>query len=409
MDKLTESQKTQDGEGKVEGHVSVWKKILLSVIASALGLAVAALAAELYFRWQQRNWTAPAYAAELYTHDGQKITEQEGGLKLALAPFTILKNLPSQHTPAFNINSRGLRADENIEHDPSPKIVFLGGSAAFGFGARTDQETIPYLLEQSLKPYRVLNAGVVGFHSGQELTYLVTELIDYEPAVVVAYDGFNDLFDSIHTAHRKDRGDLGFNSNFFALEDRLLLNYQAQISLSRSLGRSFEPLLFKSQAFRRVMLRKYQASYQSRIVFRKDLFGPLVSTYANNLRKMALFSGASGARFIVIFQPGLSLKPHRTAAEQKMLDGTVAPPTVNQDEYRELYRQFLAETKKLLTRDGIEWLDVNESTQYIESTDELFMDVVHTNRRGNELVAEVIGRRLKALTDVQNALPPGTR
>ncbi|HEX8131600.1 MAG TPA: hypothetical protein VF527_21065, partial [Pyrinomonadaceae bacterium] len=297
--------------------------------------------------------------------------------------------------------------DENVERDPSPKIVFLGGSAAFGFGARTNQETIPYLLEQSLKPYRVLNAGVVGFHSGQELTYLVTEIIDYEPAVVVAYDGFNDLFDSLYTAHRKDRGDVGFNSNFFALEDRLLLTHETQLSLSRSLGRSVESALFKSQALRRVVLQKYQVAYQSKRVFKKELFDPIVSTYANNLRKMALFSRASGARFIVIFQPGLSLKPHRTAAEQKMLNDTAAGFPGSQDEYQELYRRFLAETKKLLASDGIEWLDVNESAQYIESTDELFMDVVHTNRRGNELAAEVIGRRLKALTD--DASPNNSR
>jgi hypothetical protein len=34
----------------------------------------------------------------------------------------------------------------------------------------------------------------------------------------------------------------------------------------------------------------------------------------------------------------------------------------------------------------------------------LFMDIVHTNRRGNELVAEVIGRRLRELTGDRKAV-----
>ena len=66
--------------------------------------------------------------------------------------------------------------------------------------------------------------------------------------------------------------------------------------------------------------------------------------------------------------------------------------------YRELYRRFLAETKVLLASDGVEWLDVNESPEFLESKEELFLDVVHTNGRGNELAAAVIGRRLRELT-----------
>jgi hypothetical protein len=76
------------------------------------------------------------------------------------------------------------------------------------------------------------------------------------------------------------------------------------------------------------------------------------------------------------------------------------------DEYRELYRRFLDETNQLLARDGIEWLDINESPEYVASTDELFLDVVHTNRRRNELAAEVIGRRLKAPGEGKSASAP---
>jgi len=76
-------------------------------------------------------------------------------MKLRLDSFTFYSNFPSQHTPKFNINSAGLRAEEGVEHDQLPKIAFLGGSAAFGFGT-TDHETVPSIMEASLKSHRVL-------------------------------------------------------------------------------------------------------------------------------------------------------------------------------------------------------------------------------------------------------------
>lgn len=370
------------------------QKIFLIVSASALAAVVAAVSAEIYLRWKQEP-ALSEYSLEFHTHRGQKISAQAGRLKLSLAPFTVYKNLPSQQTPTFTINSRGLRADEKAEQDPAPKILFLGGSAAFGQGTRTDQETIQYMLEQSIKPYRVLNAGVVGFLSGQELTYLVTELVDYRPAIVIAYDGWNDLFDTVYSPERTNE-ELGFNSNFFSIEDQLRLNHQTQVSPYRSLGRLIEATAKKSLLISRLSQRLHASQPPGRVIH-KERLEAAVLTYVTNLRKMALFSRACGARFIVIFQPELGQKPYRTAAEQKMLNEGFLDPDYREG-FPDLYRRFLAEAKQLLTKDGIEWLDINESPKYLESREELFVDVVHTNRRGNELVAEIILPRIRALT-----------
>ena len=401
MSKPTRSHPTSASAQKT----AKWKKILVVVTASALTLALGVLGAEIYLRSKARVTTAPAdYAMEFRTHRGQKISELEGGLKLSLAPFTVYKNLPSQHTPVFNINSRGLRADEHAELDSSPKLIFLGGSAAFGYGARDDRETIEYALEQSVKPYRVLNAGVNGFLSGQELTYLVTELVDYDPSVVVAYDGWNDLFDSIYSNREDD--ELGFNNNFFSIEERLRSDYETRVSLYRSLGRLAEATLSKSLLYGRVTQR-FRAMSFAKTEMHMGRLDAIVTAYAGNLRKMALVSRACGARFVVVFQPELGQKPHRTPAEQRILDAGI-PGTAYRDEFPEAYREFLAKAKQLLTRDGVEWIDINESTKFAESTDELFMDVVHTNGRGNKLVAEIIGQRLNALSVDENKPAPKT-
>jgi hypothetical protein len=366
------------------------KNILLATGALMVTFLIVMLAGEVYLRHRPADLIR-SYTYELHTHDGRRVS-LVGPLKLSLAPFTVYKNFPSQRTPAFTINSRGLRAEEGVEQDPSPKIIFLGGSGAFGFGVQTNQETIPYLLERSLKSHRVLNAGVIGFLSGQELTYLVTQLIDYRPGIVVAYDGWNDLFDTIYTPQRS-ANELGFSSNFFEFENQLILSFP------NSLWRSVEAILMKSRvcagfvhAFREYRHQKAivdQFSADPSGMRNKFLLDSVVQNYTKNIRKMSLISQASGARFIVVFQPEIGQKLQRTLEEEEILRQAGG---VNRyrNEFPTLYREFLAKAKEQLTRDQVQWIDVNESTAFRESTDRLFIDIVHTNRRGNEIVAEII-------------------
>ena len=117
------------GDSFQANPLRVRKKFFLVVVVSTATLVVAMLAAEVYLRHQQAPASAHPYDIELATHDGRKISPLVGPVKLALAPFTVYRNLPSQHTLTININSRGLRAEEGAEQDSHPKIIFLGGSS----------------------------------------------------------------------------------------------------------------------------------------------------------------------------------------------------------------------------------------------------------------------------------------
>jgi lysophospholipase L1-like esterase len=384
----------------------VRKKILLAAVVSGATLLLAMLAVEVYLRHRRGGTSHQPYEIEVSTHDGQRISPQVGSLKLALAPFTVYRNLPSQHTAAVNINSRGLRAEEGAELDSRPKIIFLGGSAAFGLGAETDQDTIPAILQQSIKSHRVLNAGVIGFQSGQELTYLVTQLIDYQPAIVVAYDGWNDVFD-VANGPQRDLNDLGFNGNFYSLEYQLVLNYQTEVSpdqsLLRLIGATSSKSLVLTRFARAISTHQRQeaitaqASTNQARLRDKAVLNSVVSTYVNNVRKMALFSRASGARFVLVLQPEIGQRLNATAEEKQLLSASQIGNFPYRDSFPSLYRAFLTEAKQQLTRAGVEWIDINESPLYQASPTPLFLDPVHTNRRGNEIVAEIIAPKLRLL------------
>jgi lysophospholipase L1-like esterase len=387
-------------------------RVKLVLVVSIAAFLVAAGFAEAYLRWKApaANSTIDEYAPELYTHDGQRISQVRGALRLELAPFTIYKNAPSQSNEAFTINSLGMRGPEPIDADSAPRILLLGASAAFGQGARSDEETISALLERLLPSHRVLNAGVVGFHSGQELAYLVTEMIDHEPKIVIVYDGWNDVFDSLYFFERSER-ELGFNNNFFILESQLVLNHRSKISAYKSLVRFIDALSNQSLLIDRIVqvIRAYrygksgsqQVQTNPYSIVNKSLIGSILDNYVRTIEKMARFSRASGARFVVVFQPELGQKLRRTPEEEDLLNQGIVGIRQYRNEFPALYRDFIEKAKLRLKDKGVQWLDINEDEAFQGSPKRLFVDVVHTNRHGNELVAQAIHRRLEGWPEDQ--------
>src|SRR5205823_6715606 len=75
--------------------------------------------------------------------------------------------------------------------------VIMGGSTVFGHGAATPDENLASCLERSLaatstRPGIVVNAGVGGHATYNQLRYLLHEIIPMRPDRVIFYDGWND-------------------------------------------------------------------------------------------------------------------------------------------------------------------------------------------------------------------------
>ncbi len=86
--------------------------------------------------------------------------------------------------------------DESLPRRAEIKLLMLGGSSLWGFGAR-DLQSIPSLVARTLyeRGWRVelKNLAELGYVSSQEFVALFRELqAGYRPDVVVFYDGVND-------------------------------------------------------------------------------------------------------------------------------------------------------------------------------------------------------------------------
>jgi lysophospholipase L1-like esterase len=91
-------------------------------------------------------------------------------------------------------------AGERVAQQPV-KLLMLGGSSLWGFGARDDQ-TIPSLLARRLHErgvqVEVKNHSDLGYVSTQEVICLLRELQGgYRPDLVIFYDGVNDTTSAV--------------------------------------------------------------------------------------------------------------------------------------------------------------------------------------------------------------------
>ena len=100
----------------------------------------------------------------------------------------------------YHTNSLGLRTREIDSAFPANRIICLGDSFTFGMGVK-DDETYPYNLETYLKNalpnenIGVINAGQIGWGTGQELRWLESSGLNLKPMGVVLQFCYNDYMD----------------------------------------------------------------------------------------------------------------------------------------------------------------------------------------------------------------------
>ena len=106
--------------------------------------------------------------------------------------------IPNQHFKTININSDGFRGDE-LQNNPDYRIFVIGGSTMFGVGSASDYTTISGYLQKKISAklpehnIEIINAGTPKAYSFTESNLIKNKLLEYDPDLLVIYDGWNDL------------------------------------------------------------------------------------------------------------------------------------------------------------------------------------------------------------------------
>ena len=150
--------------------------------------------------------------------------------------FSPYRNLePNQHFPTINVNEYGFRGPETSKQKPDDtyRIFIIGGSTTFGTGSTSDETTIPGFLQKKFDsanlPFsvEVINAGVSTASSAPEAYMVKEKLINFEPDLLIIYDGYADAKRTIkeHTTIPEKNSLFEFTGNFYKkLKTRAIIN-----------------------------------------------------------------------------------------------------------------------------------------------------------------------------------------
>jgi len=106
--------------------------------------------------------------------------------------------IPNQHFKTINVNSDGFRGSE-LQNNPDYRIFLIGGSTMFGVGSTSDSTTISGYLQQKISTelpehnIEIINAGTPKAYSFTESNLIKNKLLEYNPDLLIIYDGWNDL------------------------------------------------------------------------------------------------------------------------------------------------------------------------------------------------------------------------
>ena len=248
-------------------------------------------------------------------------------LEAAYQPFTIQHLHPSflfwfpldpaersaLNNKVSSLSSDGFRGPGPMDKGTRQLAFILGGSAAFGHFATGNETTITGYLNALQDQYLFVNAGVPSWISSQELVRLALELVAHKPALVIAYDGFNDAATVADYARRGLEMPPSAPESFDELSNLVgdIRGERRSAPQERLHRRLFPRLMYEVDTWRAgpqpvAEVKSPQVSDAMAGVLRRG-----AATYAQNVSSMSRLMKAGEARFIGVFQPVLSLHAHR--------------------------------------------------------------------------------------------------
>lgn len=237
----------------------------------------------------------------------------------------------------ISVNRMGYRGREHelARTDGVGRVVMLGDSIAFGPGV-DDTETFSHRLDSRASGPEVVNLGVMGYGTDQELLKLEREGLAFVPDVVVLhfclYNDFADnmlpqaLYDGVHP------------KPYFTYEGEHLRKHDAHLRTSRA-RRVALHLQTSSHLFRKMtaVAGGGGVHWLDRMEAALENVGQATELAFRIIQTMRKRADENGARFLVVLHPDESAFLHQSRLTEKFyrsprLEGT--PVIVMADAYR---------------------------------------------------------------------------
>ena len=379
-------------------------------------------------------------AYQLNLTNQRELAEDKGSL-LATSSLSVgYELIANQSSPYWQINEQGFRDREPVSATKPQgeiRVFLLGNSTAFGYGNSSNSATISAQLQQRLqqrlqqqisspqlyqpdilpsdkdkrvkalaKPariksgnYRVINAAVPGYASGNELAQLALQVLKYQPDLIVVMDGYVDLMlDSTAEAVTvPPQPEVAENSNSLesvweAIAPVASNSYLIQMVRSRfdSQDDELAEFLLEERAFNLVQyLPNDEEELQNR-----------VDRYLGHQKQMLALSAAAQVPLVVAIQPEIT---GRDPSQLTDTEGAIATELGRTyiERVRESYPALIQASQKLAQAypKNLKVVDMYQLTDKYPSPS--FIDAIHLNEAANNKVAEQLYYAIASMPKMQ--------
>jgi hypothetical protein len=271
-----------------------------------------------------------------------------------------------------------------------PLAVLVGGSAAFGDKASSDQTTITGYLNRMQPAFHFVTAGVPSWNSTQELHRLADQVIPLKPKLVISYSYSNDILNALRYAQRGLVYPPGTPESFDELMKRVNdLRAPSTLTLRRYVS-SFFPRTIKKLRHLRGTPSPRQASDAEILAAVENAADKFVA----NQTVMRYIADGGNFRFVTVLQP--SLRTHKNSPERyRAKEWWLFTHAVNRIMASEHCRRHCLNYSDLFDKEFAEIPTYSEVEAMRDFRSIYFADVTHLLDAGNEYVARRLVQDLK--------------
>ena len=385
-----------------------------------------------------------AYQLDFVSPQAMKQAKDRDSLMAKSDLFVGYSLVGNQQHQLWQINEQGFRDREPVplaKPKGEIRIFLLGSSTAFGYGNPSNSSTISAQLESRLqqrigqqqaspqiyqpdslpfdkaqrekslakpakiKPgnYRIINAAVPGYASGNELAQTALQILKYKPDLIVVLDGYQDLLlpseqkaTEVPVA-KIDRGNQ--LDSFGAYLDRLLEPLQNNSYLAKVAARQLsQPQSDNSQAD--FLLNESTSNLVKHLPQNEQELQARVDRYIDHQKQILNLSAAAQVPLLVAIQPEITGRNPKQLTNSEGKIATELGRTYIK-KVRSSYPAFTSASLGLAKSypKNIKVLDLYKLTDKYPSPS--FVDAIHLNKVANEKVAEQLYYGIASLPKMQ--------
>ena len=387
------------------------------------------------------------YRLKFLNKNGQtyNLISDQGSLMVKRQTSFGYQLIAKQKNEYWQINEQGFR-DDNPLPLKKPKdeirIFILGGSTAFGHLNPNNQSTIAHQLEKKLqqrvkqqktkpetyrpdvfpffKPlrtkamalpakikqgkYRVINAAVPGYSSGNQLAQLALEILPYHPDLIIVLNGYDDLMLSSENQATEipklEKYLQNASVHFQAYLEQYWDNKLEQFYLIKLAEKYFYPEIL-SPIHQSLVVKEDEKKPLTAYLPKNELeLKQRIERYQENQRKILNLCARTGIPLIIALQPEITGRNTNKLSE---IEKAILKELGNdyQNKVKNQYPQ-LAEILKQLEKafpNNVKTLNLYQlNNKYPVPS---FLDTVHLTEKSNQMIAEQLYYSIVGLQKMQ--------